>query len=263
MAVPDNTNRVHVVCTHCTIEAGGAIDTDWKGYVPGQGPGTVATNSGYSGGAGYGGKGGRSYYSRTRGGHAYGSVTAPVGPGSGAGNLGLSGHNLISGSGGGAVRLEVNNTLTLNGTIRANGQDGLVDYHGGGGGSGGAIYITCGTLRGTNGWLSANGGNSSWYNPTYNYYSGAGGGVVWVEARNAVTVSGTISADGGNADSNGGYSCQGAGGSGGSVYITDSFLGAKSCAKGEHDHVPSGQPAEDGTLVWSPLPPIGTLMLTW
>jgi hypothetical protein len=53
--------------------------------------------------------------------------------------------------------------MILDGSIVANGQDGL-----GGAGSGGAIYITCGTFSGgTNALLSARGGNSS---------SGIGGG---------------------------------------------------------------------------------------
>ncbi len=76
----------------------------------------------------------------------YGDAFAPVDPGSG-GNGGKACR------GGGAVRITAD-TLQLDGTLRANGQNGA-DYTGGG--SGGSIWLDVGTLQGT-GSIQASGG---------------------------------------------------------------------------------------------------------
>jgi len=59
-AVPGNTNRVYVVCSNLTVEAGGYVDADGSGYPAQQGIGAGGTGS-HGGGAGYGGPGGGGY----------------------------------------------------------------------------------------------------------------------------------------------------------------------------------------------------------
>ena len=69
-------------------------------------------------------------------------------------NLGSGGYGT---SGGGAVILNIANTLVVNGSIIANGAGGSNQT-----GSGGSIYLTAGALTGTGtGLLSADGGGSS------------------------------------------------------------------------------------------------------
>ncbi|MBK7317717.1 DUF6531 domain-containing protein [Candidatus Villigracilis affinis] len=135
------------------IESGGRIDATGQGYPSGgpgagQGPNPIWTG----GGAGYGGKG---ESGDGAGGNGYGIVKLPVDLGS-AGGVGRCG--LISicpgGYGGGAVRLVIATTLTIDGEIIADGVSG-----GGrsGGGSGGSILIETGTISGT-GTIHSNGG---------------------------------------------------------------------------------------------------------
>ena len=148
--------------------AGG--NTALDGYGPGHGKGAASS----VGGGGYGGTGG--FAVATTYGWTYGSSNAPVDPGSGGG--GLAGHG-AGGSGGGLVHLEVDNTLTLNGTIRADGQNASAADWGGGGGSGGGIYIRCVRFGGVAPILSAVGGYGG-----YNYCGGGGGGriAIWRSA---------------------------------------------------------------------------------
>ncbi len=139
------------------IEAGSRINLSGKGYTAGNGPGKGEDASNYAGGAGHGGNGGSSI--SAAGGQGYGNVTEPVTLGSGGGNR----DNYNGGSGGGALKLTVNGTLTLNGDILANGA-----YAGtySGGGAGGSVYLTAETITGS-GSVSADGGNGG---------NGAGGG---------------------------------------------------------------------------------------
>ncbi len=157
------TNRVHLICDRLTVEAGGRIDVDAKGYgggwsgdgLPnsqsaGQGPG-----GGTIGAGSHGGRGGDSISGTThiRSGNTYGQPDAPVGPGSGGGSTdGRAGHQ--GGNGGGAVRIEAAGHVAVNGTITA---DGGVGGGNSSPGSGGAIWIACRTFGGTNGIVRANG----------------------------------------------------------------------------------------------------------
>ncbi|MBI2438593.1 MAG: hypothetical protein HYV36_07270 [Lentisphaerae bacterium] len=144
----------------------GALASQTAGYGPGKGGPAFANVSG--GGGGYGGAGGKgdpSYGGGAAAGVTYGSSNAPVHPGSGGGT-GLGG----GGYGGGLVRIEAQEILTVNGTISANGSDGTTQR---GGGSGGGIYIRSRIFTGgTGGVLRANGGGSG---------GGGGGGriAVW------------------------------------------------------------------------------------
>lgn len=167
------SNRVYVVCSNMVISTGGRIDVNARGYSggtndpnivspgPGQGPGGGLGKCG----GGYGGVGGIGV-GNASGGITYDSPDAPVAPGSGGGGgiQGVSGH--VSAHGGGAVRIQATGTVTVNGTITANG--GIGDDNHGGGGSGGGIYISCAAFAGTNGVVMADGGLRS--------YTGGGGG---------------------------------------------------------------------------------------
>jgi len=188
-----------------TINAGGSIDITGKGYGPASGPGAgesysiVWVGRSSSGGAGYGGVGGGSAHSAS-GGLPYGSVTMPVDPGSGGGDSVTA----FGGSGGGAIRLMVTGTLTVDGNLIGNGANGQHASIPGancysGGGSGGSIYITTGQLSGS-GTISSDGGNGR---------SGLGGG--GAGGRVAIyydtsSYTGTMSAHGGT-----GYLAGGAG----------------------------------------------------
>jgi hypothetical protein len=159
--------KVNLKVSNLTIEFGSSISADGKGYPAESGPG--AGQRGCAGsGAGYGGRGGMGSSSGcspdTPGGSAYGSAFAPTDLGSGGGSYPWYGS--VGGSGGGAIILNIANTLTINGAITANG--GNVGLGWAGGGSGGSIYIVTANLTGS-GSLTANGGNST-------SRGGAGGG---------------------------------------------------------------------------------------
>jgi hypothetical protein len=137
-----------------TVEAGGRIHGDAAGYGRMMGPGR-----GHSPGLGasHGGLGGRQF------GNTYDDFRNPAELGSG-GN-----HSNFGGLGGGLLRIAVTGPLVLDGTISANGEDGLAraptDLAGGG--SGGSIRIDAEVLRG-NGSIEALGGD--------NLRDGGGGG---------------------------------------------------------------------------------------
>ncbi len=85
------------------------------------------------------------------GGIAHDSVYAPTRVG---GHGGTSGTYGIDGAGGGTIKLNVTQTLTIGGTISANGGKGTTTV---GGGAGGAVWITCSIMEGK-GSILANGG---------------------------------------------------------------------------------------------------------
>ncbi len=142
------------VTNDANINAGGAINLNGQGYPGSHGPGAgqdyPGTGFGYSGGrASYGGEGlaGPAAF-----GAVYGSIKSPKDLGSGGGST--SNGRAPGAPGGGAVQLIVGGTLTVDGAITANGQDGS-SY--GGSGSGGSILLQVFTLTGS-GTINANGG---------------------------------------------------------------------------------------------------------
>ncbi|MFZ2778643.1 MAG: fibronectin type III domain-containing protein, partial [Candidatus Moraniibacteriota bacterium] len=146
-----------ITATNLTINSGGLINVNSLGYLSNSGPGA---GSG-SGGGGYGGVGGASV-----GGAVYGSLIAPTDLGSG-GVFSLT----EGGFGGGAVKLIVTDTTTINGSITSIGGNG--DGHNSGGssaGSGGSIWITTNIFNGS-GTISVNGGSGN-----QNAGRGSGGG---------------------------------------------------------------------------------------
>ena len=167
-----------------TIEAGASINVNGKGYIKDAGPGKGGLSSGYGGGGGYGGNGGNGN-SNAAGGTAYGSMTEPADIGSGGGAT-------LGGSGGGAVKLVVEGTLILNGSITSNGTSGSSgSSYNGGGGSGGSVWISVAELTG-NGSINVNGGVGSGGG------GGGGGGRVVVYYKDKSDFSGTITAKGGS-----------------------------------------------------------------
>ena len=174
---PDN--RIWLVCSNLVITASGSIDADGKGYAGGD---DTTHLNGYGPGAGlsYRGGGHGGYGGADSGAHGatYGSVTAPTEPGSGGGGY-ASGLPNVGGAGGGAVRIDVAGHAIVNGTISADGDPGSGSANVWGGGSGGSIYLSCGTLAGTDGLISAGGGGSS-----ASYARSGGGGRVAVIVTN-------------------------------------------------------------------------------
>ena len=153
--------RVYFACSNFTLLAPGKIDTDAKGYrsvntwTKGYGPsGGGPGDSGTAKGAGGGGHGSAGVAgSSGAGGVANDSATEPIYPGSAGGSAAK-----LGGFGGGLVRIEATNSVTISGTIMANGGNAVLNTGRGGGGAGGGVTIGCRVLAGTNGLISANAG---------------------------------------------------------------------------------------------------------
>jgi len=155
------------------VAAGSKISADGQGYETSQGPGAGPTQND---GGSYGGRGG------WNSGTTYGSATAPTDLGSGGGSdTGDWSH------GGGAIRLDVSETLTLDGEVTANGMI-ATSWWGSNvsGGAGGSIYVTAGTLTGS-GTFAANGASGPYYGV------GGGGGRIAVYYRDGSSFTGFAS----------------------------------------------------------------------
>ncbi|MCP3914303.1 MAG: hypothetical protein GY711_01970, partial [bacterium] len=129
-----------------TIDPFARLSADSFGLAAGPGVGSIDPNQFGSGGS-HGGSGHTSSTQLAPVGPTYGSIAAPLDFGSGGGGVG-------GGRGGGALRLWVAGTLTIEGIISADGQAGNADS---GGGSGGSIWITTQVLAG-DGVVAADGG---------------------------------------------------------------------------------------------------------
>ncbi|HNQ90059.1 MAG TPA: Ig-like domain-containing protein, partial [Verrucomicrobiota bacterium] len=142
------------------VEAGSRVSADSQGYVGGESASIGSYGRGPGGAPAYGGGGsGGSYggYGGAVAGQAaiYGSASAPTDLGSGGGDNSDNSPGGYGGSGGGAIRLVVSGTFTLDGVISANGGDGVGSEQGGG--SGGSIWVTTQVLTGA-GLFQATGG---------------------------------------------------------------------------------------------------------
>ncbi len=140
---------ITVFATNITINAGGTLTAAGRGQV--QGPGVAGTSGTYGGLSGAGA------------GVTYGSISNVTALGSGTG-VGAN-----SGVGGGAIKLVVTGTLSVDGGISSAG--GTPSGSNTRGSSGGSLWIDCATLTGA-GTISANGGNGI---GTYAQYGGSGG----------------------------------------------------------------------------------------
>lgn len=214
-----------------TMYPGSQIDVSGKGYQsragPGKGADGISTNHS-GGGGGHGGNGGNGGYrlccsvpvSYAAAGVAYDlhplNSSNPVELGSGGGVPGGVGAGYYR-NGGGAVLLTVGNTFHFEGSIYANGENGVV-YSGNmgtGGGAGGTVHISAQNLSGALGVIEAKGGNS---NTTISAESGGsgGGGIIRLNFTNDF-YSGTWSAIGVNV--NAGASQISRAGQNGIVYV--------------------------------------------
>lgn len=188
---------INISTDNLTIKSSALLDLEGLGYAGGAagkdgedsssdasaGAGKAST-SGNGGGGGHGGAGGDGTITSTggTGGMCISTGSTTLGP-SGAGGYG--GTNAIGGDGGGAIKIMVTNTFTLDGTISANGSYGHYDSgYGGGGGAGGSIWITAKTFAGSSGTLEVKGGDGSLYAGGY-YGGGGGGGCIRTEDLNS------------------------------------------------------------------------------
>ncbi len=161
----DLVARVWLICSNLTVGPSGKIDVTGKGYPGGTNANTIGYGPGGGtspyGGAAHGGYGGCST------GLLYGSETAPTNPGSGGCGAASGG---VGADGGGVIRVEASGTVTVNGSMVADGEAGN-SWHGGGA-SGGSVWLTCRTVAGS-GTIRAAGGNGK-----DNGAAGGGGCVV-------------------------------------------------------------------------------------
>ncbi len=144
---------------------GGATNSPGgRGLGPGGGEGGPVSYYGFysaGGGGGFGTAGGTPPYSPALGGSIYGNERLiPLIGGSGGGGRGggPSNSGVAGGGGGGAILIASSTTITVNGSITANGG---ANYDYAGGGSGGAIRLIANTISG-NGTISAAGGGAGY-----------------------------------------------------------------------------------------------------
>ncbi len=174
-----NGTGIIINAANVTVGDNGQISANSQGFPGSQGPGSI--NHQCSGGS-HGGYGGALYASSIYP-TPYGSVSQPTALGSGGG------HNSNGGIGGGAIKLVASNTITINGTVSANGGVGQpYDY---GGGAGGSIWIITNILAGS-GAIMAEGGNGQ-----RNGHDGGGGRISLQWSSGMRTFDGTISAKSG------------------------------------------------------------------
>src|SRR3989339_337550 len=159
---PAQTYSLDITTTgDITVHSGASIDVDGLGYDGGKfghsngyGDGG-GTGGGYVGaGGGHGGNGGNS-----GGGVAYCDFFNPTTIGSGGGYSGYAGG--LGGTGGGLVILNASGTVTISGTITADGSSAAGFPWGGAGGAGGAVKIAADTIAGTPASFTSTGGNGS------------------------------------------------------------------------------------------------------
>ncbi|HTM68617.1 MAG TPA: fibronectin type III domain-containing protein [Candidatus Binatia bacterium] len=157
-----NVGNAQVVIVSDSITVNGTISADGTGLSSGGGTGT---STGTAGGGAHGGDGGDGSTDPNSGGNANDSVIAPTGLGGAGGDDPNNGPNPTA-PGGGSVKLSApGGTITIAGTITANGTAG--DNSDDGGGAGGSVWIDANTIAGA-GTIRALGGA--------NFGNGGGGG---------------------------------------------------------------------------------------
>ncbi|PIT87296.1 MAG: hypothetical protein COU31_03730, partial [Candidatus Magasanikbacteria bacterium CG10_big_fil_rev_8_21_14_0_10_40_10] len=178
-----------------TIASGGKVDVDGMGYDGGDGyhdgSGPGAGKLGGSGG-GHGGDGGVTSVA-VAGGDAYCDSSNPNTIGSGGGgNGGWWGEH-----GGGLIKFIAVDTITINGTITADGKEAANHI---GGAAGGGIKLSADTITGTPQSFTIIGSNG-----LTDSYGGGGGGCALVEYYTTTTiVEGSVNKSGGTGNGSGG-----------------------------------------------------------
>lgn len=182
-----------------TVDAGGLVDGNGRGYAGavadgnygtnGQGPGGGAT---YGGGGGNAGSGGCGW-----GGGGYPNFIGPVQAGSGGGHACCVAGYGAGGAGGAALHLVISGAAVLNGTVRADGDNGAdsAAVGVGGGGAGGSIWIKADSISGTPS-LSVRGGNVG-AGSAINCAGGGSAGMILVQASNGCSWTPTTHINGG------------------------------------------------------------------
>ena len=138
-----NGSDVDIFTARMEVATSGSISASGAGFICEQARGAGRGRSGYGGsGAGHGGNGGANCDDTflEYGGRVYGSARLPRDFGSGGG-VGSDAVVSQGGGGGGRIRIVATSSVTLNGSILANGQDAPHHHKqphlvGGGGGSG-------------------------------------------------------------------------------------------------------------------------------
>lgn len=125
-------NKGSIFSSSGVVESLGVLNIDYMGHSAENGPGAGASSSNFGYGGAHGGHGGapEPYV----GGTPHDSVYRPTHPGSGGGN-----GNGRGGRGGGYLRWELGEDLTVDGEITLEGEDGQSGDSGGG--SGGGVFI--------------------------------------------------------------------------------------------------------------------------
>ncbi|MBI2436454.1 MAG: fibronectin type III domain-containing protein, partial [Candidatus Magasanikbacteria bacterium] len=184
-----------------SISIAGTVSASGKGLQGGQSSGAngngtglgTGNGTGAGGGAGYGGAGGTSSNS-TAGGVKYGTTSTPANIGSGGGAGGAAG--ATGGAGGGLIQLTAA-TISVTGSIVANGNAGVVStLYAGGGGSGGGIYLNPSTSISGNGSITANGGDGG-DGSSHDGGGGGGGRIAIGTLEGTLDFTGTFSRSGG------------------------------------------------------------------
>ena len=199
----EELSRVWVKCADLTVDAGGKINVDKKGYAggakksgnQGYGPGGSVKDS-LSQGASHGGYGGRALdmadYAKNKPTRLpYDDPSDPVDAGSSGSDSEWGAGN----AGGGVVRIEASGVVTVNGSVTAAG--GKTANSGLAGaslrdnaGAGGTVNIRCGRLAGS-GTISANGGNGD--NPESRNGLAGGGGRIAIRYDAALQTAAEVS----------------------------------------------------------------------
>jgi hypothetical protein len=189
----DQGTGVTLITDEMRIETGGRLSADATGYISGHGPGSPLD----CGPAGHGGWGGGRDDAL---GEPYGDFYYPIALGSGGQSCTDEfSRTYPGGAGGGAIKLVVQGSLTIDGSLTARGGDGGLWFPGEfawstGPGSGGSIWIEAGNLSGT-GSIDADGGSGLEDGGELLGYGGAGGRIsIYASAS---TFSGIVRAQGG------------------------------------------------------------------
>lgn len=164
-AFADNepSNRIWIAAQNLTVEKGGEICADAAGYAAYNGPGwegvtpQIEANWGGRQGGAYGGQSGKNNGYNATYTVPYGNAEWPYQPGTG-GSAGGTQNPKVSLAGGGAILLDVAETLRVDGLVTADGAEYADWFCYTGTGSGGGVVVKCGQLVGT-GSIRASGHN--------------------------------------------------------------------------------------------------------
>ncbi len=176
--------KIDLTATEMVVDSGGSINVDEKGFDggtnqgSGYGPGGGSRSGAGAGGGAHCGDGGSE--NDSPGGTAYCEISNPLTLGSGGADWqdynGAPCDNNIcdGGSGGGLIKLTLTDSIIINGTVTADGEDGDTNYLAAG--AGGTINISAGTIAGTPESMTVAGGSKT---GSFGNGGGGGGGIIY------------------------------------------------------------------------------------